>query len=160
MSVRVGDGAVTKLIINGVMALGTAALAEGLAYGARAELDRGVLIDVLSDLILVSEHHKRKLAMAKAGDYPAEFPTRLMSKDMGLLLADAGARGASMPSMAAAAQLLRLCRQAPSERRLRLRHPRRGGSGTMSDAPRRPIEQPWSGRDDSGPQTRLHRQMK
>ncbi len=101
----VGDGAVTKLIVNGVMALGTAALAEGLAYGARAELDREMLIDVLSDLILVSEHHKRKLAMAKADSYPAEFPTKLMSKDMGLLLADARERGASMPSMAAAAQL-------------------------------------------------------
>ena len=101
----VGDGAATKLIVNGVMALGTAALAEGLAYGARAGLDRDVLIDVLSDLILVSEHHKHKLAMAKAGKYPAEFPTRLMSKDMGLLLADARERGASMPSMAAAAQM-------------------------------------------------------
>ena len=101
----VGDGAVTKLIINGVMALGTAALAEGLAYGASAGLDRNTLIDVLSDLILVSEHHKRKLEMAKADHYPPQFPTRLMSKDMGLLLADAGARGASMPSMAAAAQM-------------------------------------------------------
>ena len=101
----VGDGAVTKLIINGVMALGTAALAEGLAYGVRSGLDRDVLIDVLSDLILVSEHHKRKLVMAKAHSYPAEFPTKLMSKDMGLLLDDARERGASMPSMAAAAQL-------------------------------------------------------
>ncbi len=101
----VGDGAVTKLIINGVMALGTAALAEGLAYGASAGLDRETLIDVLSDLILVSEHHKRKLEMAKADSYPPQFPTKLMSKDMGLLLADAGVRGASVPSMAAAAQL-------------------------------------------------------
>ena len=47
----VGDSAVTKLVINGVMALGTAALAEGLVYGARVELDRDVLIDVLSVLI-------------------------------------------------------------------------------------------------------------
>ncbi|WP_242097767.1 NAD(P)-dependent oxidoreductase [Sphingomonas sp. CROZ-RG-20F-R02-07] len=101
----VGNGAVTKLIINGVMALGTAALAEGLAYGDLAGLDRGQLIDILSDLILVSQHHKHKLTMAKAQSYPAEFPTRLMSKDMGLLLADARERGASMPSMAAAAQL-------------------------------------------------------
>ncbi len=101
----VGDGAVTKLVINGIMALGTAALAEGLAYGARAGLNRDILIDVLSDLILVSEHHKRKLEMAKAGSYPPQFPTRLMSKDMGLLLADARERGVSMPSMAAAAQM-------------------------------------------------------
>ena len=43
--------------------------------------------------------------MAKAGAYPAIFATRLMSKDMGLLLADAQERGAPMPSMAAAAQL-------------------------------------------------------
>ena len=101
----VGDGLVTKLIINGVMALGTAALAEGLAYGIRSGVDRDILIDALSSLILVSEHHRRKLAMAKAGEYPPQFPTRLMSKDMGLLLADARKCGASMPSMAAASQL-------------------------------------------------------
>ena len=111
----VGAGAVTKLIINGIMALGTAALAEGLAYGARAEVDRDVLIAVLSDLILVSEHHKRKLAMAKAGNYPAQFPTRLMSKDMGLLLADARERGAPMPAMAAAAQMYAYADRAHAE---------------------------------------------
>ena len=101
----VGNGYVAKLIVNGVMALGTAALAEGLAYGARAGVERDILIDILSDLILVSEHHKRKLAMARAGKYPAQFPTKLMSKDMGLLLADAQKCGAPMPTMAAAAQL-------------------------------------------------------
>ncbi len=101
----VGDGAVAKLIVNGIMAMGTNALAEGLAYGARAGVDRDVLIDLLSDLILVSEHHKRKLAMARKHEYPAQFPTRLMSKDMGLLLDDARIRGASIPGMAVVAQL-------------------------------------------------------
>jgi 3-hydroxyisobutyrate dehydrogenase len=101
----VGDGAVAKLIVNGIMAMGTNALAEGLAYGARAGVDRNVLIDLLSDLILVSEHHKRKLAMARENKYPAQFPTRLMSKDMGLLLDDARQRGASIPGMAVIAQL-------------------------------------------------------
>ena len=101
----VGDGMVTKLIVNGVMAMGTTALAEGLAYGVRSGVERDVLIDVLSGLILVSEHHKRKLAMAKAGAYPAQFPTKLMSKDMGLLLSAAQACGSPMPAMAAASQL-------------------------------------------------------
>ena len=101
----IGDGMVTKLIVNGVMAMGTAALAEGLAYGDRAGVERNVLIDVLSSLILVSEHHKRKLAMAKAGEYPSQFPTRLMSKDMGLLISDARTCGSPMPNMAAASQL-------------------------------------------------------
>ncbi len=101
----VGLGAVTKLVINGVMGLGTAALAEGLSYGTEGGVDRDVLIDVLSDLVIVSEHHKHKLAMAKADDFPAEFPTKLMSKDMGLLLDDARERGVPIPSLAAAAQL-------------------------------------------------------
>ena len=51
----VGQGAITKLVINGVMAMGAAALAEGLAYGVRSGVDRDMLIDTLSDLILVSE---------------------------------------------------------------------------------------------------------
>jgi len=101
----VGQGLITKLIVNGVMALGTAALAEGLAYDERSGVGRDILIDTLSGLILVSEHHKRKLAMAKAGEYPPQFPTKLMSKDMGLLLADASKCGAFMPAMAAASQL-------------------------------------------------------
>ncbi len=101
----IGDGLVIKLIVNGVMAMGTAALAEGLAYGVCSGVDRDVIIDVLSGLILVSEHHKRKLAMAKAGEYPSQFPTRLMSKDMGLLISDARTRGSPMPNMAAASQL-------------------------------------------------------
>jgi 3-hydroxyisobutyrate dehydrogenase len=101
----VGDGLVAKLIVTGIMALGTAALAEGLAYSVRAGIERDVIIDTLSDLVLVSEHHKRKLAMAKVGKYPPQVSTRLMSKDMGLLLADAEACGAPMPSMAAASQL-------------------------------------------------------
>ncbi len=100
-----GDGLVAKLIVNGVMALGTAALAEGLAYGEQSGLDRGTLIGLLSDLVLVSEHHKHKLTMASAEHYPAEFPTKLMSKDMGLLLTDARERGVALPVMAAAAQL-------------------------------------------------------
>ena len=101
----IGAGIAMKLAVNGVMAMGTAALAEALAYGARSDLDRDTLIDMFSDLILVSEHHKRKLAMAKAGSFPPQFPARLMAKDMGLLLADAGNLGVPMPSMAAATQL-------------------------------------------------------
>ncbi len=104
----VGQGLVLKLIINGVMALGTAALAEGLAYGAKAGVDRDTLIETLQDLILVSEHHKRKLEMAKQGSYPAQFPTKLLSKDLGLLLAETAHHGVPMATTAAAAQLYAL----------------------------------------------------
>lgn len=60
--------------IGGVMALGTAALAKGLGYGARAGVGGALLIDALSNLILVSEHHKRKLAMVDAMPAPAGQP--------------------------------------------------------------------------------------
>ncbi len=101
----VGQGMVMKLVINGVMAMGTAALAEGIAYGAGAGLDRKTLIETLQDLILVSEHHRRKLEMAKQNAYPPQFGAKLLFKDMGLLLADAGRRGVPMNAMAAASQL-------------------------------------------------------
>lgn len=104
----VGSGMIMKLAVNGVMGMGTAALAEALAYGVRSGLDRNTLIDLFSDLALVSDHHKRKLAMAKAGSYPPQFPARLMAKDMGLLLADAGKLGVPMASMAATTQLFAL----------------------------------------------------
>ena len=104
----VGSALVVKLVINGVMALGTVALAEGLAYGVKAGADRDMLIDTLRDLILVSEHHRRKLEMAKKGAYPAQFPTKLLLKDLGLLLAETAHHGVSMPTMAAAAQLYAL----------------------------------------------------
>ena len=111
----VGNGLVMKLVINGVMALGTAALAEGLAYGTKAGVDRDTLIETLQDLILVSEHHKRKLEMAKKRDYPAQFPTKLLSKDLGLLLAETARHGVPMASTAAAAQLFALATNAHAD---------------------------------------------
>ena len=104
----VGNALVMKLVINGVMALGTAALAETLAYGVKAGVDRDTLIETLQDLILVSEHHRHKLEMAKKGAYPAQFPTKLLLKDLGLLLTETAHHGVPMPSMAAAAQLYAL----------------------------------------------------
>lgn len=104
----VGNGLVMKLVINGVMALGTAALAETLAYGTKAGVDRNTLIETLQDLILVSEHHRRKLEMAKQNSYAVQFPTKLLSKDLGLLLAETARHGVPMASLAGAAQLFAL----------------------------------------------------
>ena len=46
--------------------------------------------------------------MAKQGSYPSQFPTRLLSKDLGLLLTESARHGVPMASMAAAAQLYAL----------------------------------------------------
>lgn len=103
-----GQGLVMKLVVNGIMALATAALAEGICYGVTAGLDRGTLIDTLLGLSIIAEHDHPKLEMARQGAYPARFATRLLSKDLGLLLADAAKHGVPMGTMAAGAQLFSL----------------------------------------------------
>lgn len=103
-----GQGLVLKLVINGVMALATAALAEGITYGVTAGLDRSALIETLMGLTIVAQHDHQKLEMALERSYPARFATRLLLKDLGLLLADAAKHGVPMGTTAAASQLFAL----------------------------------------------------
>ena len=73
-----GQGLVMKLVVDGIMALATAALAEGICYRVTAGLDRGTLIDTLLGLSIVAEHDHPKLETARQGAYPARFATRLI----------------------------------------------------------------------------------
>ncbi|MXV44080.1 NAD-binding protein [Saccharibacter sp. 17.LH.SD] len=101
-----GSASRLKLVVNGVMGATLNVIAEGVAYGLSEGLDRDTLLAALQEVAVVSPHHKRKLQMARNKSYPSTFPTRLMNKDMGLLL-DAGRRtGVAMPAMAVAAQNL------------------------------------------------------
>ncbi|WP_367159509.1 NAD(P)-dependent oxidoreductase [Kozakia baliensis] len=105
-----GSGARLKLVINGIMGATLNIVAEGVGYGLSAGLDRDMLFEALSQVAVISPHHKRKLAAAQRQDFSPQFPTRLMSKDMGLLT-DAGRDvNAFMPGMAVADQALGLAR--------------------------------------------------
>ncbi|MFT9258680.1 MAG: NAD(P)-dependent oxidoreductase [Acetobacter sp.] len=107
-----GSGARLKLVVNGIMGAGLAAVAEGIAYGLAAGLERDMLFNAMDELAVISPHHKRKIRMAKVGDFSSQFPTRLMQKDMRLLL-DASARLAvPVPTMGAVTQQLSLTRRA------------------------------------------------
>lgn len=107
-----GSGARLKLVINGIMGAGLAAVAEGIAYGLAAGLDRSMLFGALGEVAVISPHHKRKIRAASEGDFTPQFPTSLMQKDMRLLM-DAGARLAvPMPTMAATTQQLSITRRA------------------------------------------------
>jgi hypothetical protein len=104
----IGSAARLKLVINGIMGATLNVVAEGVSFGLSASLDRDVLFDALQQVAVISPHHKRKLKMAQDQSFPSQFPTRLMSKDMGLLM-DAGRKaGAFMPAMAVADQALAL----------------------------------------------------
>ncbi|MFT8777056.1 MAG: NAD(P)-dependent oxidoreductase [Gluconacetobacter liquefaciens] len=106
-----GSGSKLKLVINGIMAAGMVALAETVTYGLASGLDHATLLEALSAVPVVSPHHKRKLKSVLAGDISSQFPTRLMHKDIGLLLTAAAGHALPVPLMAAAAQLLSLTRR-------------------------------------------------
>jgi 3-hydroxyisobutyrate dehydrogenase-like beta-hydroxyacid dehydrogenase len=97
-----GSGATMKLVVNTLLGIGMQAIAEAVALGEKAGLDRNRLLDVLSQTAVVAPAHVGKLQRAMNGDYSPQFPLRLMNKDFGLILKLAAAVGAQMPATAAA----------------------------------------------------------
>jgi 3-hydroxyisobutyrate dehydrogenase len=97
-----GSGAIMKLVVNSLLGIGMQAIAEAVALGEKAGLDRNRLLDVLSETAVVAPAHVGKLARALKGDYSPQFPLRLMNKDFGLILNLAAAVGAEMPATRAA----------------------------------------------------------
>ena len=93
-----GSGATMKLVVNTLLGIGMQAIAEAVALGEKAGLDRNRLLDVLSQTAVVAPAHLGKLQRAKNGDYSPQFPLRLMNKDFRLILNLAVAVGARMPA--------------------------------------------------------------
>ena len=97
-----GSGATMKLVVNALLGIGMQAIAEAVAFGEKAGLERNRLLDVLSQTAVVAPAHVGKLERAKNNDYTPQFPIRLMNKDFGLILNLAAAVGAQMPATRAA----------------------------------------------------------
>ena len=97
-----GSGAKMKLVVNALLGIGMQAIAEAIALGEKAGLDRNRLLNVLSETAVVAPAHVGKLERAMKGDYSPQFPIRLMNKDFGLILSLAAAVGARMPATGAA----------------------------------------------------------
>ena len=91
-----------KLVVNTLLGVGMQAIAEAIALGEKAGLDRKRLLDVLGETAVVAPAHSGKLERAVKGDYGPQFPIRLMNKDFGLILGLAAALGARMPATDAA----------------------------------------------------------
>ena len=94
-----------KLVVNTLLGIGMQAIAEAVALGEKAGLDRKRLLEVLSQTAVVAPAHVGKLQRAMAGDYSPQFPIRLMNKDFGLILNLAAAVGARMPAAGAALEI-------------------------------------------------------
>jgi 3-hydroxyisobutyrate dehydrogenase-like beta-hydroxyacid dehydrogenase len=97
-----GSGATMKLVVNSLLGIGMQAVAEAVALGEKAGLDRNRLLEVLAETAVVAPAHLGKLEKAMKSDYNPQFPLRLMNKDFGLILNLAAAVGAQMPATRAA----------------------------------------------------------
>jgi 3-hydroxyisobutyrate dehydrogenase len=97
-----GSGATMKLVVNTLLGIGMQAIAEAVALGEKAGLDRKRLLEVLSQTAVVAPAHVGKLQRAMESDYSPQFPIRLMNKDFGLILELASTVGVQMPAAGAA----------------------------------------------------------
>jgi len=102
---QAGAGTTMKLVVNALLGAGLQVLAEALALGEKAGMDRKRLAEVLGETAVISPAQRGKLANAVANEFPSTFPVRLMYKDFNLILAHAAALAVPMPTAAVAAQL-------------------------------------------------------
>ncbi|QHI95329.1 NAD-binding protein [Aristophania vespae] len=99
-----GSAARLKLVINGIMGATMSIIGEAVSYGLAAGIKRDTLFNTLQEVAVISPHHKRKLKMAQEKSFSSQFPTRLMVKDMLLLLDSGRNHSASLLGMAIATQ--------------------------------------------------------
>jgi 3-hydroxyisobutyrate dehydrogenase-like beta-hydroxyacid dehydrogenase len=100
-----GMGTTMKLVVNTLLGLGMQALAEAIALGEKAGLEKALLLEVLDQTAVVSPSQKSKLANVKSEEYPTLFAVSLMHKDLGLVLNQATEVSVSMPATALAQQM-------------------------------------------------------
>jgi 3-hydroxyisobutyrate dehydrogenase-like beta-hydroxyacid dehydrogenase len=100
-----GMGTTTKLVVNTLLGLGLQSLAEAIALGLKAGLEKDLLLEVLEQTAVMSPSQKSKLANVKSNQYPPQFALSLMHKDLGLVMRQAAAIAAAMPATAAAEQM-------------------------------------------------------
>jgi 3-hydroxyisobutyrate dehydrogenase-like beta-hydroxyacid dehydrogenase len=100
-----GSGTTMKLVVNTLLGVGMQAIAEAVALGQKAGLNRDRLFDVLSHTAVIAPAHIGKLTKAASNDYSAQFALRLMNKDFRLILEMAAEMRVPMPVTATAFQI-------------------------------------------------------
>jgi 3-hydroxyisobutyrate dehydrogenase-like beta-hydroxyacid dehydrogenase len=100
------SGIQMKLVVNLLVGVGMQALAEAISLGEHLQIDRDVLFDVLSKSAVIPPAFLGKIQKIKNDNYSPEFPLRLMSKDMDLVMETAGTAGASLPAATIAQSVL------------------------------------------------------
>ncbi len=100
-----GMGTSMKLVVNTLLGVGIQVLAEAVALGEKAGLEKARLLDVLAKTAVISPRQKLAMENVRREEYPTTFALHLMQKDFGLILREAGALHVPMPVTAAAEQV-------------------------------------------------------
>jgi 3-hydroxyisobutyrate dehydrogenase len=100
------SGVQMKLVVNLLLSLDMQSIAEAVSLGEHLRINRNVLLDVLSKTAVVPPAFVGKFQKIKSGDYSPEFPLRLMSKDMDLVMNAAKESGAELPAATVAQSVL------------------------------------------------------
>jgi 3-hydroxyisobutyrate dehydrogenase-like beta-hydroxyacid dehydrogenase len=100
------SGIQMKLVVNLLLGVEMQAIAEAVSLGEHLQLNRNVLLDVLSKTAVIPPAFVGKFQKIKNNDYSPEFPLRLMSKDMDLVMETAGTAGANLPAAGVAQSVL------------------------------------------------------
>lgn len=105
----IGAGTTLKHAVNALLAVEVAALAEIFGLIERREVDLAAAADILGATPVASPAIKGAAASMLARAFAPLFPVDLMDKDLGAILTDAGATGATTPLIAAAQSVFQRC---------------------------------------------------
>jgi 3-hydroxyisobutyrate dehydrogenase len=100
------SGVQMKLVVNLLLSIGMQAIAEAVSLGEHLQLDRALLLDVLSKTTVIPPALVGKLKKIATDNYSPQFPLRLMSKDMDLIMETAKDIGAELAAGCAAKSVL------------------------------------------------------
>lgn len=101
-----GSGAKTKLVVNLVLGLNRAALAEGLAFARQCGLDLPAVLEILQSGAAYSRAMDTKGRKMIAGDFAPQAKLSQHLKDVLLILEAGGKVGAKLPLSTIHAQML------------------------------------------------------
>jgi 3-hydroxyisobutyrate dehydrogenase-like beta-hydroxyacid dehydrogenase len=95
-----------KLVINALVVNTAQALAEALALGRKAGLPWDVMLDTIAASTIASPWLKLKAGLLKQRDFTPTMTTRLILKDLDLMLAAARTHDVPLPLIALTRQLM------------------------------------------------------
>jgi 3-hydroxyisobutyrate dehydrogenase-like beta-hydroxyacid dehydrogenase len=101
-----GSGARTKLVVNLVLGLNRAVLAEGLSFARRSGLDPDTVLEILKSGAAYSRAMDAKGRKMIAGDFSPQAKLAQHLKDVRLILGEGGRAGAVLPLSALHEKLL------------------------------------------------------